>query len=579
MVQRLFVILFLAAQAQAGNATRPHIFMMLADDWGSYDASYRMRELGREPDILTPSIDALGGDPSNGMRFSNYYVQPICTPTRAGLLTGRYSIHTGSEHILFGAYEDSCLPVGPTAPPLMQEAFKTLQYQTHMIGKWHLGYANDTCAPWSRSFDSYLGYLNGNAGYYCKAKDFHECNVSSSSSAHREYVNVTGKGVGPLATGVAGGARQNLSYTAAVKLCNAAQEGCYGISHPAASAGLLDVTFMKSTAVNSTAAALGGGSWTTHVSKAADPPSCTWDSFSACNFNYEDEYSTHVYTRRAQNLIEQWEPSQPSLFVYLAWQAVHEPMTVPERYLEPYKKTTLDPSRQIYAGMLAALDEGIGNITASLHKAGLYANSVTVLSNDNGGMSGSYGLGCCICGTSCGGLNYPYRGWKDSFWEGGFRGIGFVHSPLLKGSASTPNTYDNLLHVSDWYKTLLGAALSQDSPADRAAAEAALSRTLTLGPIDSVDHWEAMASSGYAHTALAHTALTLYPHTVPTHTILTYTILTYTVLTALLLGRHRRHRVLRSCWLASTQTSKARPSESATSSSWSGTGVQTHGVT
>ena len=40
-----------------------------------------------------------------------------------------------------------------------------------------------------------------------------------------------------------------------------------------------------------------------------------------------------------------------------------------------------------------------------------------VLSNDNGGMSGTYGLGCCVCGTSCGGLNYPYRGWKDSFWE------------------------------------------------------------------------------------------------------------------------------------------------------------------
>ena len=72
--------------------------MMLADDWGSYDASYRMRELGRTPDIETPNIDALGGGAKGaGLRLSEYYVQPICTPTRAGLLTGRYSIHTGSE--------------------------------------------------------------------------------------------------------------------------------------------------------------------------------------------------------------------------------------------------------------------------------------------------------------------------------------------------------------------------------------------------------------------------------------------------------------------------------------------------
>ena len=56
-------------------------------------------------------------------------------------------------------------------------------------------------------------------------------------------------------------------------------------------------------------------------------------------------------------------------------------------------------------------------------------------------------MGCCNCGTSCGGLNYPYRGWKDSFWEGGFRGIGFVHSPLIK---QTGVTYKPILHVSDW---------------------------------------------------------------------------------------------------------------------------------
>ena len=109
------------------------------------------------------------------------------------------------------------------------------------------------------------------------------------------------------------------------------------------------------------------------------------------------------------------------------------------------------------------------------------------------------------------GLNYPYRGWKDSFWEGGFRGIGFVHSPLLTtaaaggGSSTTStsklstststsrststsirsnNSYTNLLHISDWYRTLVSAALSRDSPAARAKAEKDLAPLLARGPID-----------------------------------------------------------------------------------------------
>ena len=97
------------------------------------------------------------------MQFENYYVQPICSPTRASLLSGRYSIHTGAEHRLWGSAEPSCLP---TTTPLLPRAFKALGYSTHMVGKHHLGYPNGTCAPWGRGFDSYLGFLNGNQGYY-----------------------------------------------------------------------------------------------------------------------------------------------------------------------------------------------------------------------------------------------------------------------------------------------------------------------------------------------------------------------------------------------------------------------------
>lgn len=127
------------------HITRTRMLNLDVCSWGSYDASFRIHHLGRTPDILTPNIDNIS---SNGIRFDNYYVQPICSPTRASLLSGRcrnpllldssirlpsrYSIHTGSEHRLFGASEPSCLPVDL---PLMPAAFKAIGYQTHMIGK------------------------------------------------------------------------------------------------------------------------------------------------------------------------------------------------------------------------------------------------------------------------------------------------------------------------------------------------------------------------------------------------------------------------------------------------------------
>ena len=387
----------IAAAAVHMTASPPlnHVFFLLADDWGSYDAGFRIRELGRQPDLRTPAIDALAAD---GLTFSNYYVQPICSPTRASLLSGRYSIHTGSEHKLFGASEPSCLP---TEFPLMPRAFKSLGYQVHGIGKWHLGYVNDTCAPWGRGFDSYIGYMNGNEGYFqhgiSSGKDWHLCTDTANASA-----------------------------------CD------------------------------------------------------------VCSPKYDGRYSTHVYAERAVGLVQKWRRGDPPLFVYLAWQAVHEPMEAPPEYIKPFEAIE-DRSRRVYAAMLLALDEGIGNLTMALGASPVGDNSVFVLSNDNGGMSGSYGMGCCQCGTSCGGLNYPYRGWKDSYWEGGFRGIGLIHSPkLLRTTAVTMRKYSPLLWVGDWYKTLLSAALEGANATTREKAAALLKPLLASGPVDSVDHWSAL---------------------------------------------------------------------------------------
>ena len=112
-------------------STLNHVIFMLADDWGSYDASFRIRQLGRTPDLFTPNMDALVASPDS-LVFDNYYVQPICTPTRSQLMSGRYQIHTGLQHGVINPTR----PMGlPTDIPIIANVLKDLGYRTHLVGK------------------------------------------------------------------------------------------------------------------------------------------------------------------------------------------------------------------------------------------------------------------------------------------------------------------------------------------------------------------------------------------------------------------------------------------------------------
>ena len=103
--------------------------------------------------------------------------------------------------------------------------------------------------------------------------------------------------------------------------------------------------------------------------------------------------------------------------------------------------------RRTYAAMVAEMDDAVGKVVDALDDSGLLANGVLFLSADNGGITGGAGIG--------GGFNYPFRGQKATLWEGGCRANGFVHSPLLK---TTGYEYRGLVHVSDWFPTLLTLA-------------------------------------------------------------------------------------------------------------------------
>jgi len=136
---------------------RPSIIVIVADDLGYAD-------LGVQgcTDIPTPSIDSLA---QNGVRFTNGYVScPVCSPTRAGLLTGRYQQRFGHEFNP-GAPATAATGFGlPLSQVTLADALKAAGYATGMVGKWHLGLAPEF-HPLQRGFDEFFGFLHGSHSY------------------------------------------------------------------------------------------------------------------------------------------------------------------------------------------------------------------------------------------------------------------------------------------------------------------------------------------------------------------------------------------------------------------------------
>jgi arylsulfatase A-like enzyme len=144
----------LASRAQAQSQKRPHIVYIVADDLGFADVGFQGSE------ILTPHIDRLAAE---GAILRNFYTQPLCTPTRAALMTGRYPLRYGLQVGVipsggrYGLAQDEFI---------LPQALKGAGYATRMVGKWHLGHADRAFWPRQRGFDYFYGALVGEIDHF-----------------------------------------------------------------------------------------------------------------------------------------------------------------------------------------------------------------------------------------------------------------------------------------------------------------------------------------------------------------------------------------------------------------------------
>jgi len=318
----------------------PNIIVIISDDHGYADIGVQGCQ-----DIATPNIDSIA---QNGIRFTDGHVScPVCSPTRAGLATGRYQQRFGHEFNTGpppGGLEEH---VGlPLTEVTIADVLKSAGYVTGAVGKWHLGMAPHF-HPFKRGYDEFFGFLHGGHSYI---------------------------------------------------------DPGLGTFNP--------------------------------ILRGTEPVD-------------EKEYLTDAFSREAVAFIQRHHDKP--FFLYLAYNAVHTPLQTPPRYQNSFGHIT-DPKRRVYAGMLTAMDEGIGKLLAKLTELGLEQDTLLFFLSDNGGPTPANGS-----------RNDPLRATKGTMFEGGIRVPFIVRWPRrLKGG----QVYEHPVIALDILPTAAAAA-GADLPTDR----------------------------------------------------------------------------------------------------------------
>jgi hypothetical protein len=162
---------------------RPNfVFIMLDDFMWRYMYDHDSNLLEYHPNIKSLL--------NTGVNVTHYYSQQMCNPARAAYLTGKYPIHIGFQRV--GIVIDTVGSIDLSVS-FLPEVLKKYSYNTHLLGKWHVGHSDPNYLPTARGFDTYLGYLGQSESYWTKTsfsfKDFMQSNTSCYSHYNGSILN------------------------------------------------------------------------------------------------------------------------------------------------------------------------------------------------------------------------------------------------------------------------------------------------------------------------------------------------------------------------------------------------------
>ena len=149
-------------------------------------------------------------------------------------------------------------------------------------------------------------------------------------------------------------------------------------------------------------------------------------------------YDAYTYRNDLTDILMQHDPTQP-FFLYLPLHNVHTPLQAPDEWLNKYSVNSTCENRRTYQAMVSVADNVTGHVVDLLKKKGMWDNTIFVISADNGG-------------APCSGSNYPLKGCKGTFFEGGVRSLAFANGGLLPESRRGKST-QGFIHIADWYTT------------------------------------------------------------------------------------------------------------------------------
>ena len=174
-------------------------------------------------------------------------------------------------------------------------------------------------------------------------------------------------------------------------------------------------------------------------------------------------YDADTYKDDLTNIIKNHNPSDP-FFLYLPLHNVHAPIQAPEEWVNLYAVNSTCSTRRVYQAMVSVADNVTGTVVQLLQDKGMWDNTLLVVSADNGG-------------APCQGSNYPLKGSKMTFYEGGVRSLAFVSGGLLPSNRRGKTT-GGFIHIADWYTTfsVLAGVDHDDSGAGKF-------------PVDGMDVW------------------------------------------------------------------------------------------